>query len=771
MKKISTKPSSENAEDGLFSTDLNPAQQRAVAHSKGPLLVIAGAGSGKTRVITTRIVHLLINEYVSPSAIIALTFTNKAANEMRERIHQILGTREGTPFIGTFHAYCLQLLKANRPPASPAFSILDANDQHKLISSILARMHKTKKPSVRQLAHQISQIKNGMADMHPTDPLFRHVYQAYEQEKKVSNCFDFDDLLLEALALFKQRAFKEMFHKNIRHILVDEYQDTNVVQHELLKNMALDKKKFIIDSLCAVGDEDQSIYSWRGATVANMLNFTKDFPRTVVVTIDQNYRSVQPILAIANNIIQNNIKRNPKQLWSTKQGSDRVRILTCLSGYQEADVIARLLQTIKRIQPLRTVAILYRAHYQSRALEEALIKHSLPYVIIGGIQFYERAEIKDVLAYLRLIVNPFDRISFFRVVNTPARGLGEKFEELCYERWNKEPFLSYEQLCHALITEKALTTTKKKALKDFLTVADGLTHTSSTAKALEQIVKNTDYLTYLRDTYDAEDARARSENIKELMLAVAHFEERGLKTITDVLDEVALMQEAMHKSDEEHDRTQLMTLHAAKGLEFDTVIITGLEEGILPSGHTLSDDGLEEERRLLYVGITRARERLILTNARFRATYGTMEYQQSSRFIDEIPHDHSIMSDCSSWQATTIETYFNEWLQLKLHIQAPSLAQEKPLNSRLSLPEKSLQQEKPEHRAKRVRQELQASSITPTRPTLNLQKFKKNQPVIHAKFGVGIIEQVEQKSAETLYVRVRFKQGTKKLDAKFVSPC
>ncbi len=768
----------------FFATQLNPAQQQAVTHEKGPLLVIAGAGSGKTRVITARIVHLITEQDVLPTSIIALTFTNKAAQEMRGRITNFLSDTPILPFIGTFHSYCLQLLKINAHylPFSP-FTIMDADDQLKLISSIVNRMHVGKKVSAKQIAYHISNIKNNALEKH-NDPLVRKVFEQYEAEKKASHCFDFDDLLLETLRVFKKHPdFKAQFQARVRHILVDEYQDTNLTQHELLKEMALAKKKFIIDSLCAVGDEDQSIYSWRGATVENMLNFKKDFTPTTTVTIDQNYRSVQPILDSANHVIKNNQKRNPKNLWSTKKGSDRIRLLTAISGFQEAEAVAHALRSLQANKiPLTQAAILYRAHYQSRVLEEALIKNSIAYRIIGGIQFYERSEVKDLLAYLKLLTNPFDRVSFFRVVNTPSRGLGEKFEEQLYEKWQSTSnvtaenefssgagrALPFQDICKQMLAGTELTKTKKAGLEKFLAVFDGFTHKSPPLATLEHVIKATSYGEYIKNTLDQEEAQVKLENIKELLSAVNHFQSQGLTTIEAFLNEVTLMQEKTNAKDDKHERVQLMTLHAAKGLEFNTVIITSLEEGILPSGHSIGGDGdIEEERRLMYVGITRAEERLLLTNARFRSIYGQLDMKKPSRFLEEIPQNLLRADDCSNWHAPQFSRYFSQWLggvgpqEITSDVYIPAYKSASHVNTPAPSKSFSIADSSSRKKAKSDTEELEPSSSS---------AWKKNQPVKHATFGLGIIQLIEKKSPTLIHITAQFKVGLKKIDAKFLQP-
>src|SRR5579871_1147031 len=639
----------------FLTSNLNQEQLKAVKQPQGSLLVIAGAGSGKTRVITARIAHLILNEQVDPTSIIALTFTNKAATEMAERIEHFLGPDIPKPFIGTFHGYCLRLLKGNLKLLNiPSFSILDADDQHKIINGIITRNGLNKKTTAQQLLYYISQLKNQLIAPDQAASTVAHitwikqVYTAYEAEKKASNCFDFDDLMIETLTLFKKHiTFKQALHDQIRHILVDEYQDTNIVQHELLKQMATKQGSCIVDSLCAVGDEDQSIYSWRGATVANMLNFKKDFAPTTLIKLEQNYRSAQPILEAANKVITHNKYRNPKTLWSGREAHDRIRSIICLSDYQESDAIAHFIHLASARQKRSSIAILYRTHSQSRSLEEGLLKSSIPYKIIGGIQFYERKEIKDLLAYLRLIANPFDRPAFFRVINCPSRSLGEKFETLFQERWQREPYATFNDVAHMLITDGSITGIKKTALTQFLHLFSGLTHTSAVSTALQTIITATDYQQYLNKTYDTQEAEERWDNVQELMNAVHH--QTTANTVELFLHDVALMQEKKKADDAESDPVLLMTLHAAKGLEFNTIIIAGLEEGLLPSSRSLSDtNALEEERRLLYVGITRAQERLLITRTRYRYLYGKMTDQLPSRFLAELPNTVIVTQDVTN---------------------------------------------------------------------------------------------------------------------------
>ncbi len=782
--------------NNFLTTNLNKSQYEAVTHQKGSLLIVAGAGSGKTRVITARIAHLILNQNAFPSTIVALTFTNKAAMEMKERIEHFMNGNHELPFVGTFHSFCLRVLKRNSELLdNPFFSILDEDDQHKILQNIIAKSGLQKKVTAKQLSYQISQIKNQTInpeshDLFSLNPMIREIYHAYEQEKKASKCLDFDDLLLEVVKLFKKNeTFRKDFQQRIRHILVDEYQDTNVVQHELLKLMAqapssqptprlrrpggpftpeLDEGagrtggELAVDSLCAVGDEDQSIYSWRGATVTNIMNFANDFRGTQIIKIEQNYRSVQPILELANHVISHNMNRNPKNLWSEKKGSDRIRTIACLSEYQEAEAIAHYLKAAAaKKQKLNSIAILYRTHFQSRAIEEALLKHSIPYKIIGGIQFYERKEIKDILAYLKLVVNPFDRPSFFRVINCPLRGLGNKFEEQFHAAWNANLFGTFKDIANQLVETKEVTGIKKDALLDFVKLFATVSHTDKPSKAVEHFIIATQYFSYLKETYDQEEALGKIDNVKELIQAINHLESLKVTTITDFLDEVALMQAQIQAESNEKDPVLLMTLHAAKGLEFETVILTGLEEGLLPSSRSLTmEESIEEERRLFYVGITRAQERLLLTYSRYRYNFGTMTDQRPSRFVQEIPPSTVPVFDASYWQTLQMTQFFSNWLSgntnsmLRPVLQHERLKKNSPFVS--SDPEFS-----------------EGESRNTTKSSLlrgATSGWKKNQPVSHEKFGIGIIQDIELRATGNTILQIKFKSGSKKIDASFIKP-
>ncbi len=621
-----------------------------------------------------------------------------------------------------------------------------------MLQALIKRAQLGKKITAKNLGYQISIKKNSGEQKNDfsgsqQDQIFEQLYVAYEKEKKLNKVIDFDDLLIEVNKLFANNSgFKEKFQANVRHLLVDEYQDTNNIQHTLLKHMTLNDKQFAIDSLCVVGDEDQSIYSWRGATVANIMHFTSDFPNTTIVKIEQNYRSVQPILQIANHVIQHNTYRNPKNIWSKKEAHDRARIITCLSGYQEGEAFAQLVRIARKEKKQQRIAILYRAHYQSRMIEEALIRHSIPYKIIGGIQFYERKEIKDILAYLRLIVNPYDRTSFYRIYNVPQRGLGKKFEEEFDACWQQEPLFTFFEVAQHLIITGTLAGKKAGEMQDFINLIQAVNHESKPFDCINHILATTHYFSYLKTAFDPIEAEAKIENIKELLRAVAYLEEQGMNTVTLLLHEITLMQEKIALSKDHHDHVQLMTLHAAKGLEFDIVALSGLEEGLFPSTHSLYDPAsIEEERRLFYVGITRAKEYILFSHARYRYTFGTMNDQTSSRFLDEIPVQFAHRTDASSWDMLQSTMFFSQWLNGQIKKRSPVITFG---TARAIHPQDSTEK----------------TVITST------LSFKERQSVRHPKFGLGIIKSLEQKDSTTLYADVQFKTGLKKIKADFLKP-
>ncbi len=768
----------------FIDSQLNEPQKNAVTPATGALLVIAGAGSGKTRVITARITNLILEEGTDPRSIVALTFTNKAAEEMKARIINFLGTKNNLPFVGTFHAYCLQILR-NNPHLLPFphFSILDSDDQATILKNLVKKHVLEKQVSASQLAYQISSIKNSQDETTIVQPLLREIFHAYEEEKNAAHAFDFDDLILNVLRLLKKNAvFKTTFQSRVKHILVDEYQDTSTVQHDLLREMALtNENKVAVDSICAVGDEDQSIYSWRGANVANMLKFQHDFKPVTMVKIEQNYRSANSILQAANSIISNNKLRNPKNLWSDKKGTQRILHLQSRSGEQEAEIIAQTLKLLPTTTPLNNVAILYRTHYQSRTIEEALIYHSIPYKIVGGIRFYERKEIKDLLAYLKLIINPFDRLSLLRVINTPTRGLGKKCETELLAAMGRNPFLDFKELIRTLPLDKQvdLLAAHFNGLNKFVDLFEVLHRNDLPSNLLNAILERTEYANFLRETLDPKEADEKLQNVNELLRAVEIFEKNaqearidgssvGILGVVDstacllelFLQDIALLQE---KNDLENPQkqVQLMTLHAAKGLEFNLVIITGLDDGILPSTKSLNTNNeLEEERRLFYVGITRAKEYLLLLSAHARNTYGQFTDQVQSRFIGEITPNLFKSLDVERYQAWQINQLLQQWLGNQLLSGAGTTASTIKTYGTAGITKKPVT----------APTAPLARPATASKPAPVATPWFKNQRISHKKFGPGIITEVERVSSDEFYVTAIFKIGKKKILSTFLKP-
>ena len=743
--------------------NLNATQQTAVNCTTGSTLIIAGAGSGKTRVITSRIAHLLASGQANASQIVALTFTNKAAKEMQERISKHTKLK---PFIGTFHSYCLLLLKKyGYQIGLETFSIMDSADQEKLINDIIKNSQPNTKINTKQMVYHISNAKNQIAVgeqyyLFEYDQTSQEILLKYEQAKKLSKCLDFDDLIIKTVELFNNPSFASQHHQNIKHILVDEYQDTSTIQHKLLKQMSLVNKELVVDSVCVVGDEDQSIYSWRGATVDNILQFPNEFPNVQIVKIEQNYRSASSILETANLLIKNNHNRNPKNLWSEKKAQDRVLIVNTMSGYQEADLVASAAAIEHQDHPLKSIAVLYRTHFQSRVIEEALLKQSIPYKIIGGIQFYERKEIKDILAYLKLIINNYDRISFSRVYNCPPRKLGAQFEEQFFDLWEQELFLNYREVCQKLINSPELTSTKRNSLKELLTILASITPESQTSTSIKLLVEKLKYYEYIKDTCPPEEANSRIDNIRELIRAAEHFEMADISTVSGFIDEISLMQDKINSQDDSKPHIQLMSLHAAKGLEFDTVIITGVEEGLMPSTRSLtSSDSIEEERRLLYVGITRAKEHLIITHAKSRNTYGQINEQTPSRFVNEISPIVSQKIDLAYMSNAQMQNLIKSFLDNQ---KLDQFIQSGPTPKRNTNNWSNLAVSKLDHAG--YQSKYTHTNTATTNPN---NTWKINQLVKHKVFGVGLIRKIEART-DSAILTIQFKVGLKKISDNFI---
>ena len=656
--------SSAISDDELLS-GLNPQQQEAVAFAGAPLLVVAGAGSGKTRVLTRRIAYLMARRGVKPYEILAITFTNKAAGEMKERVTELVGPIAKSMWVSTFHSACVRLLRqeVERLGYSSSFSIYDSADSQKLIQKVCETLNlDSKRYPPRQFQNIISNAKNELQTpyeflSHATnqfDTIAADVYTLYEKRLKQANAMDFDDLIMKTVeVLQKFPEAKARFRSRFRHILVDEYQDTNHAQYQLVKELTGDESDgFPIAELCVVGDADQSIYGFRGATIRNILQFEVDYPNAKTVLLEQNYRSTQNILSAANAVISQNESRKEKNLWSDSGSGAPLIGYVAESEYDEAEFVRdeiRALQNRDESQPGDT-AIFYRTNAQSRIFEEIFMRAAIPYKVVGGLRFYERKEVKDILAYLRVLVNPTDEVSLRRIINLPKRGIGDR----AIEEVDAFAFTQGISFWDALLRVREATGVPNKASQSISEFTQKLSTLAVLVEAktkpsaiIEATLEQSGLMKELADSSDPQD-EVRIENLQELVSASIEYEERSFEELGEdevislggFLEKVSLVADADDIPDgEDHGGVvTLMTLHTAKGLEFPTVFLTGMEDGIFPHARTFDDPKeIEEERRLAYVGLTRAEKRLYISRAEYRLTFGTPKYNPASRFLDEIP--------------------------------------------------------------------------------------------------------------------------------------
>ena len=631
-------------------TGLNKEQQQAVQHTEGPLLILAGAGSGKTKVLTVRIAHLLA-QGVNPYEILAITFTNKAAKEMKSRVEGLVGDVANRIWLSTFHSFCAKFLRFeldNFLGYNSNFTIYDTSDSQAVIKEALKALNLDDKYyPVGAMIAAISDAKNKLlfaSDFRKQARDFYQqkvadVYEYYERELRKNNALDFDDLLLVAVKLLQSNAaVLDKYSKRFRYVMIDEYQDTNHAQYLLAKLLASHWK-----NIAVVGDADQSIYAWRGADIQNILDFEKDYPNCTSIKLEQNYRSTKIILDAANAVIENNEGRPKKNLWTDKTEGAKIQHFTAQSEYEEAAFIGDTIAKKHDIHgvPYGDMAILYRTNAQSRVLEEALIKRALPYTMVGGTKFYDRKEIKDVLAYLRVLYNPFDDLSLLRIINVPKRSIGAttvaKLQD--YARANGTSlFMTLTQL-HLVDTIKGKTKEKLEEFGILIFTLVAEMEDRTVLDILESILDRTGYLAQLEESTDPQD-QARAENIGELLSVAKDFQDTNpTGTVEDFLEQVALVND-VDSFEQEESKVTLMTLHAAKGLEFPIVFLGGLEEGLFPHSRTLMNpEEIEEERRLAYVGITRAEKELYISNATTRTVFGRTSSYLPSRFIDEIPEE------------------------------------------------------------------------------------------------------------------------------------
>ncbi len=631
-------------EERLFR-GLNPEQKKAVLKTEGPLLILAGAGSGKTKTLTHRIAYILATHLATPESIMAVTFTNKAAQEMRSRIARLIGGRESSysfmPFMGTFHGICVKILRVSGEHVGipKSFIIFDDSDSLATVRRVAKHLSVDEKsfPSKVTLS-LISSAKNEMMDPHeyaqtassPSQKIAAQIYPLYQKELKDARALDFDDLILKTVKLLKEvKEVRDKWQNQFRYIMIDEYQDTNAAQYQLIK--LLTGKS---NNLAVVGDDYQSIYMFRGADFRNILNFERDYKNACIIKLEQNYRSTKNILDASNALILNNTKRSDKRLWTASEEGKPVNIIQVGNERSEAETLIRYIS--EGVDSGRFShsdhAVLYRTNAQSRPVEEAFIRYGIPYQIVGGVRFYERKEIKDILAYLRLTYQPEDRVSLERIINVPARGIGPKSLGLFLAQANKQG--SLESALRYVSQNDQLTTKAKSAiseLHDILTSLRSIVDTTNLPTLIDSLIRRLDYLKYLDDGTPI--GEARQENVKELLSVASEYQEVGL---AGFLEEVALISD-IDNANFNNDQVTLMTVHAAKGLEFPVVFMIGMEETLFPHSQALYDQtDMEEERRLCYVGMTRAKKELIMTYAVSRLIYGGVLHNPPSRFLSEI---------------------------------------------------------------------------------------------------------------------------------------
>lgn len=632
-----------------FLNGMNERQKEAILSTEGPLLIMAGAGSGKTRVLTHKIAYLIEEKGINPYNILALTFTNKAAGEMKDRISKLVDINIDHMWAGTFHSICVKILRRDidRLGYDRSFVIFDTQDQKTVIKDCIKELDLNEKMyEVGATLGFISGLKDKLVT--PKDFIkkneadFREksrgmIYELYQKKLKSNNALDFDDLIVKSIELLRDNPdVLEHYKERFMYVLVDEYQDTNRAQYSLVKMIADGHK-----NICVVGDADQSIYGWRGADIRNILDFEKDYPDAKMIKLEQNYRSTQNILDAANHVINNNFGRKAKELWTENHPGEKIREYESDNEYSEAQFVTSKIRELMEEEGLkyRDFSMLYRTNAQSRVLEEALIKENIPYKIVGGLKFYDRKEIKDVISYLRVIQNPVDDISLKRIINVPKRGIGkttvDKLENYSIER--------EESVYSAVIEAESIGLSKRaiEKLDAFSTLIGkfiAMKELLGVRELIENIIDSTRYIKELEEDGSIE-ARTRIENIGEFVSVAANYEEKNPDgKLEDFLADISLLSD-LDKTDEDLDNAVvLMTMHSAKGLEFPYVFITGMEEGLFPSYRSLSsEESLEEERRLCYVGITRAERGLFLVHSKQRMLYGKTSYNRPSRFISEIP--------------------------------------------------------------------------------------------------------------------------------------
>ncbi|WP_030806961.1 DNA helicase PcrA [Streptomyces sp. NRRL S-337] len=652
---------------------LNDQQKAAVVHTGGPLLIVAGAGSGKTRVLTHRIAHLLAERHVHPGQILAITFTNKAAGEMRERVEQLVGPRANAMWVSTFHSACVRILRreSKKLGFTSSFSIYDAADSKRLMALVCRDLDlDPKRFPPKSFSAKISNLKNELIDEETFagtaadgfEKTLAEAYAMYQARLREANALDFDDIIMTTVNLLQ--AFPDVaehYRRRFRHVLVDEYQDTNHAQYTLVRELVGTGTADIpAAELCVVGDADQSIYAFRGATIRNILQFEEDYPDATTILLEQNYRSSQTILSAANAVIERNENRRPKNLWTDAGAGPKIHGYVADTEHDEAQFVADEIDRLTDAGDAKAgdVAVFYRTNAQSRVFEEILIRVGLPYKVVGGVRFYERKEVRDVLAYLRVLANPEDSVPLRRILNVPKRGIGERAEAMI-DALSLRERITFPQALRRVDEAYGMAARSANAVKRFNVLMEELRTIvesgAGPATILEAVLERTGYLAELQASTDPQD-ETRIENLQELAAVALEFEQDrgeaatsgaaapGPGTLSEFLEQVALVADSDQIPDEDEEGSgvvTLMTLHTAKGLEFPVVFLTGMEDGVFPHMRALGQTKeLEEERRLAYVGITRARERLYVTRSTMRSAWGQPSYNPPSRFLEEIPDDY-----------------------------------------------------------------------------------------------------------------------------------
>ena len=744
--------------------ELNPMQRRAAEQLNGPVLILAGAGSGKTRTLTYRVANLL-EHGVKAWHILALTFTNKAAREMQERIERLAGESAGDAWIGTFHSICCRILRRDieKIGYERSFTIYDEDDQQRVIKAVLKQLDIDEKflppksvsaaigDAKNRLLNPDEWLKNSPADYRSQK--IHDVMTEYEQRLRAANALDFDDLLMKTLQLFLDHPpVLEYYQQRFQYVHVDEYQDTNYAQYQLVRLLTQESR-----NLCVVGDDDQSIYGWRGADIRNILDFEKDFPDAVVIKLEQNYRSTANILDAANQIIAHNEGRKEKELWTEDGEGEKIALYSAADEREEANWIASRIRTLNRQGvSYGNMAVLYRMHALSRVLEETMMRAGIPYRVYGGTRFYDRREVRDILAYLRVIENPADDVSLTRIINVPKRAIGDSTVDTLvqFARQNDMPLYSA-----VAAPPDSLPARAQKSVQGFAAMMAGLLIARETLPLGEFVQKVIDeaglIAQYEKDTDNNEENQTRIENIREFMGAVTEFEQKSEdKSLFAFLENVALVTELDNQEDVPNYVT-MMTLHSAKGLEYDAVFLSGMEEGIFPSARALQEENrLEEERRLCYVGVTRARKLLHLSFARRRLLFNQMQFNAPSCFIQEIPK-RLIQEEFSS----PAQTGGSSWgsyggTGIKPRPQygyGDTVPARKPAGNALNIPG------------------VQRGFVASPARNINVQLFKTGDHVLHRKFGKGVVREVSG-SGENARIAIVFPVFGEKVFALSIAP-